>query len=62
MEFYQEQKIYIRKENSQHLFCKSLLQFHLMDNISGSTSDGPLLVGYIFLYVVPKYYYRSVPS
>ena len=49
MEFYQEQKIYIRKENSQHLFCKSVLQFHLMENISGSTSDGPLLVGYIFL-------------
>ena len=56
MEFYQEQKILgtyiLRKENSQHVFCKSVLQFHLMDNISGSTSHGPLLVGYIFWYVV----------
>ena len=45
MEFYQEQKntTYIRKENSQHLFCKRVLQFHLMENISGSTSDGPLV-------------------
>ena len=57
MEFYHEQKnttyVLLRKENSQHLFCKSVLQFHLMENISGSNSDGPLLVGYIFWYVVP---------
>ena len=43
-------------------FSEVLFQFHLMGNILGSTSDGPLLVGYIFLYVVPKYHYRRIPS